>query len=130
LKEGCTEVTILDHPEHIAPSQDVSNFFRVDYTDTERMQLVMKSEEIWRNDPIFKPFLRRIGRLVAYSLAHISHSSRDSPQPTVPFGLLIIPSHTTTTYQRHPPPPTPYVAVALAATEVELKVERNRMHMQ
>ncbi len=54
------------------------------------------------------------------------HSFRDSPQPTVPFGLLIIPSHTTTTYQRHPPPPTPYVAVASAATEVE----RNRMHMQ
>ncbi len=58
-----------------------------------------------------------------------THSFRDSPQPTVPFGLLIIPSHTTTTYQRHPhpPPPTPYVAVASAATEVERKVERSRM---
>ncbi len=60
----------------------------------------------------------------------LSHSFRDSPQPTVPFGFLIIPSHTTTTYQRHPPPPTPYVAVASAATEVERKVERNRMHIQ
>ncbi len=46
-------------------------------------------------------------------LLESGHSFRDSPQPTVPFGLLIIPSHTTTTYQRHPPPPPPINVIHL-----------------
>ncbi len=46
-----------------------------------------------------------------------------------PIWIINHPSHTTTTYQRHPPPPTLYVAVASAAIEVERKVERNRIHI-
>lgn len=71
LKDERNDVTVLDHPDPLAPSRDVSKFLRVDYTDPERMKLVMKSEELWEKDDLFEPFLHRIGRIVAYSPTQI-----------------------------------------------------------
>ena len=71
LKDERNDVTVLDHPDLLAPSRDISKFFRVDYTDPERMKLVMKSEELWEKDDLFEPFLHRTGRIVAYSPTQI-----------------------------------------------------------
>ena len=71
LNEGHSEVTILDHPCSLAPSRDVSKFFRIDYTDPERMKLVMQSEALWEKHNLFKSFLHRTGRIVAYPPAQL-----------------------------------------------------------
>lgn len=71
LKDGHTDVTVLDHPDPLAPSRDISKFFRVDYTDPERMKLVLKSKNLWENDDLFKPFFHRTGRIVAYPPARV-----------------------------------------------------------
>jgi len=69
LKDECNDVTVYDYPNDIAPSRDVSKFFRVDYTDPDRMREVMRSKASWENDDLFKPFFKRTGRVVAYSPA-------------------------------------------------------------
>lgn len=69
LNDGCNDIPILDQPNSLAPSQEVSKFFRLDYTDPERMKLVMRSKVLWEKDDLFKPYLKQTGRVVAYSAA-------------------------------------------------------------
>ena len=75
LKEH-NELIVLDHQEQIAPSQDVSKFFRINYIDPERMREVIRSQALWEHDNIFSPFLTCTGRVVAYSAAHSSTLAR------------------------------------------------------
>lgn len=66
LKYGHHNVTLLDHPDPLAPSRDISKFCRVDYMDPERMKIAIKSKTLWEDDDFFKRFFHRTGRIVAY----------------------------------------------------------------
>lgn len=66
LKDGHQDVTLLDHPDPLAPSRDISKFCRVDYMDPERMKIAMKSKTLWEGDDFFRHFFHRTGRIVAY----------------------------------------------------------------
>lgn len=71
LNDERNDVTICDHQDDVAPSQDVSKILRIDYSDPERMKEVMKSKISWENDPVFNGYYKRTGRVVTYPEAHV-----------------------------------------------------------
>lgn len=66
LKDGHHNVTVLDHPDPLAPSRDISKFCRVDYMDPKRMKIAIECKRLWEEDDFFKQFFHRTGRIVAY----------------------------------------------------------------
>ena len=42
------DVTTCDHPDNVAPSQDVSKILRIDYPDPEKVKEVMRSKSSWK----------------------------------------------------------------------------------
>lgn len=44
---------------------------QIDYPDSEQMKEIIRSKSFWENNPVFKPFYKRTGRVVIYSETHI-----------------------------------------------------------
>lgn len=72
LKDRSNDVTLCDHFNHIAPSQDVSKILRIDYPDAQRMREAIRSKASWASQSVFQSFYHRTGRIVAYSQASIN----------------------------------------------------------
>jgi sarcosine oxidase/L-pipecolate oxidase len=52
-------------PDPSSSSNDVNKVIRADYDDIMYMQLALEAQELWRNDPIFKPYYHESGLLMA-----------------------------------------------------------------
>jgi sarcosine oxidase / L-pipecolate oxidase len=63
-------VTLLDRgsfPNPYSASADLNKIIRADYQDVFYMQLALEAQELWRKDPIYKPYYYETGMLYAES---------------------------------------------------------------
>lgn len=63
-------VTLVDRtefPNPSAASHDLNKIVRADYGDVMYMKLALEAQELWRNDPIYKPYYHQVGMLYAES---------------------------------------------------------------
>ncbi|KAI1121791.1 sarcosine oxidase [Nemania abortiva] len=54
-----------DFPNPSAASHDVNKIIRADYGDLVYMKLALEAQNVWRNDPIYKPYYHETGMLYA-----------------------------------------------------------------
>ncbi|PGH15719.1 hypothetical protein AJ80_05427 [Polytolypa hystricis UAMH7299] len=65
-----SNVTLLDSspfPNPNSASSDLNKIIRADYGDVFYMKLALDAQELWRNDPIYKPYYHESGMLYAES---------------------------------------------------------------
>ena len=72
LKDGHHNVVVLDRPDPLAPSRDVSKIFWVDDMDPERMKIAMRSKTLWEDHDFFKQYFHRTGLIAAYPPNRVS----------------------------------------------------------
>ena len=70
LRDNYTDVTIIDAeeiPSSRSAGNDINKIIRIGYTSEFHSRLELEAAELWRNDPLFKPFFHEVGYLVCTS---------------------------------------------------------------
>lgn len=70
LRDNYTDVTIIDAeeiPSSRSAGNDKNKIIRIGYTSEFHSRLELEAAELWRNDPLFKPFFHEVGYLVCTS---------------------------------------------------------------
>lgn len=70
LRDDYTDVTIIDAeeiPSSRSAGNDINKIIRIGYTSEFHSKLELEAAELWRKDPLFRPFFHEVGYLVCTS---------------------------------------------------------------
>jgi sarcosine oxidase / L-pipecolate oxidase len=70
-REPSASIVLIDRspfPCPIAASNDINKIVRADYADLFYCRLGLKALDVWRNDPLFKPYYHQSGMLSVYTI--------------------------------------------------------------